>query len=504
MGSGDSLYMESGDIIDILRNESYIADELYIDIRKIDGISKNSAGQCESLHVKNMSINDNKCNKGKKVTSQKITKERKLGHRRVHSDGGVSFKNINTSRIMNSIQLGIQRSVGMISTNPDRDVLMDDFMTVESTIIRTDEIMGSANQNVEFLLKTYAPVAFRYFRDLFGIKTDHFLSSFCKYPLKELPNPGASGSVFYVTQNDEFIMKTMQHKEAEFLQKLLPGYYLNLNQNPRTLLPKFFGLYCYKCNSKNVRTVVMNNVLPSSLKIHQKYDLKGSTFNRKSSKEECEKASPTFKDIDFINHHPEGIFLEAEAHRSLVKTIQRDCRVLESFQIIDYSLLLGIHNLDKAKREETRTGSEGLSSKKEQLVNASGDGCLDEVNEIVLADSETQEKDENTSFATLQINNVDCDLEKEFTITGVPARQANGENLLLFLGIIDILQSYKLKKRLEHVWKSIVYDRDTVSVHNPRFYSQRFQDFITKTVFKTTPVYSEIAKRKAALRAKPQ
>ncbi|KAG8296596.1 phosphatidylinositol 4-phosphate 5-kinase type-1 alpha-like [Homalodisca vitripennis] len=501
MGSGDSFYMESGDIIDILRNESYIADEIYIDIRKIDGVSKRSVGQYD-MYLKSMSINDNKCNQEKKETSRKITKERKLGHRRVHSDGGVSFKNINTSRIMNSIQLGIQRSVGMISTNPDRDVLMDDFMTVESTIIRTDEVMQSAEQQ-EFSLKTYAPVAFRYFRDLFGIKTDHFLSSFCKDPLKELPNPGASGSVFYVTQNDEFIMKTMQHKEAEFLQKLLPGYYLNLNQNPRTLLPKFFGLYCYKCNSKNVRTVVMNNVLPSSLKIHQKYDLKGSTFNRKSSKEECAKASPTFKDIDFINHHPEGIFLEAEAHRSLVKAIQRDCRVLESFQIIDYSLLLGIHNLDKAKREETQNENEGVGSKKETVINASGDGCLDDVNEIISVDSEIQVKDENTSCATFEVNNVDCDIEKKFTLTGVPARQANGENLLLFVGIIDILQSYKLKKRLEHVWKSIVYDSDTVSVHNPRFYSQRFQDFITKTVFKTTPVCSETAKKKAVLRSKP-
>lgn len=26
--------------------------------------------------------------------------------------------------------------------------------------------------------------------------------------------------------DDEFIIKTVQHKEAEFLQKLLPGYYM--------------------------------------------------------------------------------------------------------------------------------------------------------------------------------------------------------------------------------------------------------------------------------------
>lgn len=48
----------------------------------------------------------------------------------------------------------------------------------------------------------------------------------CNEPLVELANSGASGSLFYVTNDDEFIVKTVQHKEAEFLQKLLPGYYL--------------------------------------------------------------------------------------------------------------------------------------------------------------------------------------------------------------------------------------------------------------------------------------
>ena len=50
--------------------------------------------------------------------------------------------------------------------------------------------------------------------------------SLCSEPLIELSNSGASGSLFYVSSDDEFIIKTVQHKEAEFLQKLLPGYYM--------------------------------------------------------------------------------------------------------------------------------------------------------------------------------------------------------------------------------------------------------------------------------------
>ena len=48
----------------------------------------------------------------------------------------------------------------------------------------------------------------------------------CDRPLRELSNPGASGSLFYLSADDAFIMKTVQKKEARFLQKLLPGYYL--------------------------------------------------------------------------------------------------------------------------------------------------------------------------------------------------------------------------------------------------------------------------------------
>ena len=41
---------------------------------------------------------------------------------------------------------------------------------------------------------------------------------------------------------------------------------------------------------------------------------------------------------------------------------------------------------------------------------------------------------------------------------GIPARNHKGERLLIYLGIIDILQSYRMQKKLEHVIKSIIHD----------------------------------------------
>ena len=49
----------------------------------------------------------------------------------------------------------------------------------------------------------------------------------------------------------------------------------------------------------------MNNLLPSSIKYHWKFDLKGSSYGRKASQAERKKNSPTFKDLDFPTILPE-------------------------------------------------------------------------------------------------------------------------------------------------------------------------------------------------------
>ena len=92
-------------------------------------------------------------------------------------------------------------------------------------------------------------------------------------------------------------------------------------------MPLIYSILWFQCGGKNIRFVVMNNLLPSSIKIHEKYDLKGSTYKRKASKREQKKNNPTWKDLDFVELHADGIMLEADTHSALIKTIERDCRV---------------------------------------------------------------------------------------------------------------------------------------------------------------------------------
>ncbi|XP_039213312.1 phosphatidylinositol 4-phosphate 5-kinase type-1 beta isoform X2 [Crotalus tigris] len=403
-----------------------------------------------------------------------------------------TYKKTASSAIKGAIQLGIGYTVGNLTSKPDRDVLMQDFYVVESVFLPSEgSNLTPAHHYPDFRFKTYAPLAFRYFRELFGIKPDDYLYSICSEPLIELSNPGASGSLFFVTSDDEFIIKTVQHKEAEFLQKLLPGYYMNLNQNPRTLLPKFYGLYCVQSGGINIRIVVMNNILPRALKMHYNYDLKGSTYKRRASRKEREKSNPTFKDLDFLQELHEGLYFDSETYSALMKTLQRDCRVLESFKIMDYSLLLGIHILDSSAKEREGEFSQNTSDPK----RPGGQKVL-----------------YSTAMESIQGpgKSGDCVItENTNTMGGIPAKSYRGEKLLLFMGIIDILQSYRLIKKLEHSWKALVYDGDTVSVHRPSFYADRFLKFMSTRVFKKNQILKSSPSKKrcnsiAALKATSQ
>lgn len=71
----------------------------------------------------------------------------------------------------------------------------------------------------------------------------------------------------------------------------------------------------------------MNNILPRSVRMHLKFDLKGSTYKRRASKKEREKSKPTFKDLDFLSDVPEGLNLDQDTYGALIKTLQRDCLV---------------------------------------------------------------------------------------------------------------------------------------------------------------------------------
>jgi 1-phosphatidylinositol-4-phosphate 5-kinase len=211
----------------------------------------------------------------------------------------------------------------------------------------------------------------------------------------------------------------------------------------------------------NIRVVIMNNILPSDIPIHQKYDLKGSTYKRKASKTELAKKSPTFKDIDFLEQHKDGLILDEKHYENIISSLKRDCLILQSFGIMDYSMLLGIHNLELAQNEnqaaieayyDSKIGDPLPPSATNQPSdsNASGPPSTSQFTSSPI----TTNSNRLLSSSSANKTNIDS----VFNVSAVPARSGRGERLLLYFGIIDILQSYRLKKKLEHSFKSLITD----------------------------------------------
>ena len=66
--------------------------------------------------------------------------------------------------------------------------------------------------------------------------------------------------------------------------------------------------------------------------------------------------------------------------------------------------------------------------------------------------------------------------EGESVLIGEPTGEFY--DVILFFGIIDILQDYDISKKLEHAYKSIQYDATSISAVDPKQYAKRFKDFI--------------------------
>ena len=64
----------------------------------------------------------------------------------------------------------------------DRDLLMQDFMTVESNVFpKSGGQYTPAHTYSDFKFSTFAPLAFRYFLNLFGVKREDFMVCYYCY-----------------------------------------------------------------------------------------------------------------------------------------------------------------------------------------------------------------------------------------------------------------------------------------------------------------------------------
>ena len=85
-----------------------------------------------------------------------------------------------------------------------------------------------------------------------------------------------------------------------------------------------------------IRFIVMGNIFNAEVPIHQKYDLKGSRHGRYVKNKA---AATIWKDLDLDIE----IQLPAPWKARLDRQLSADARFLQAQQVMDYSMLVGIH-----------------------------------------------------------------------------------------------------------------------------------------------------------------
>lgn len=197
---------------------------------------------------------------------------------------------------------------------------------------------------------------FRRLRALFRLDpADYLMSLTGKYILSELGSPGKSGSFFYFSRDYRYIIKTIHHSEHKFLRKILKDYYQHVENNPNTLLSQFYGLHRVKMPyGKKIHFVVMNNLFPPHRDIHMTFDLKGSTVGRNYREEDLQRnPRATLKDLNWLRRQ-RHLELGIQKKRLFLEQLQRDVKLLRRLQIMDYSLLVGVHDVARGNEENLR------------------------------------------------------------------------------------------------------------------------------------------------------
>jgi 1-phosphatidylinositol-4-phosphate 5-kinase len=137
--------------------------------------------------------------------------------------------------------------------------------------------------------------------------------------------------------------------------------------------------------------------------------------------------------------------LKADTYSDIFKTIKRDCSVLQTHWIMDYSLLLAVHNMDEAAREETGANLNPSRSKGGRENKLNGFRWV-----------QLHCPSSHLSSINMKLNSFRFFLF--IIIRWIPATNVKGERLVWSLGIVDILHKYGVKKMMENEMKAIIHD----------------------------------------------
>jgi len=327
--------------------------------------------------------------------------------------------------VMLGVRTSIARTNTIIASSDGKKLLTpQDFMAEEKYEFapKGSAITPPHKLSHTFKFKDYAPVAFAYLRRMFGVNEFDFLLSVCgNANFIEFISNAKSGQFFFYSNDGKYMIKTMTNAESKFLRRskfslfdvvgiplwltsvfsVLPHYFKHCSQNPNTMIIRFLGMYRVKLYHlrRNVKFVIMNSVYYTDKSLQSFYDLKGSEIGR-----EAKPGQSVLKDNDLRKVLPQEAFSFPPDVRERVRDqLVSDCRFLRRMQIMDYSMLVGIHHIPpKQSRHVTEGGlriKERASFSRHSRQGSHGSDQMAAASQVAHDDSGSHSDVSATSFS---------------------------------------------------------------------------------------------------------
>ncbi|KAF4023184.1 hypothetical protein G4228_015428 [Cervus hanglu yarkandensis] len=305
------------------------------------------------------------------------------------------------------------------------------------------------NMPSHFKFKEYCPMVFRNLRERFGIDDQDFQNSLTRSAPLPNDSQARSGARFHTSYDKRYIIKTITSEDVAEMHNILKKYHQYIVEcHGITLLPQFLGMYRLNVDGVEIYVIVTRNVFSHRLSVYRKYDLKA-------------KELPTLKDNDFINEG-QKIYIDDNNKKVFLEKLKKDVEFLAQLKLMDYSLLVGIHDVERAEQEEVECEEDGEEEGESDGTHPVG----------TPPDSPGNTLNSSPPLAPGEFDpNID--------VYGIKCHENSPRKEVYFMAIIDILTHYDAKKKAAHAAKTVKHGAGAeISTVNPEQYSKRFLDFI--------------------------
>ena len=293
---------------------------------------------------------------------------------------------------MHMIQEGVRLAVSQASQNNRVKVVRNthahSMPDVAAMPQSSSSSMDQPRRTMKYILHQYKPKSFEALRRLCDVKEEDFICSICDAELEGgySESSGKSGSLFWYSSDQKYIMKSITDEEEVFLNRISTSYVRYIASHPHSLLCKFMGMYkittivaapsymrgkqrASRVRSNVVRTtrfVIMNNIFGglTGSDLIAKFDLKGTTEDRFVKQVS---GHEVLKDINFQNR---WISLPENLAECLNRVIQEDCDFLLRHGVMDYSLIVGVKETPPVDVEPLRRLSGPVSDALTEYMNS--------------------------------------------------------------------------------------------------------------------------------------